>query len=86
MDATQIKALSDRGLIAFIDGELMLSTEAVALLSNLSADELRAVPREDGNALISKSLARKMRRGSNEVMAATGRSNMLEALYQKAVA
>lgn len=80
--------LIDRGYVQLIEGEVCLSSEAVALISGTSPDEWRELAKKNGTDVqkLPAAFVKKARRGAKEAQAAVGSEDMLDVLYAKAVA
>lgn len=79
--------LLDAGLMKIVDGEIMLSSEAIAILSDTRPEEWEEIAKKHGTdvANIPHAFAQKVRRGAKEVQAKFGTDDFVEILYAKAV-
>lgn len=76
------------GYVQVVNGEVMLSSKACALLTGTSEVEWDALvdSREGDHAKIPTAFGRDIRRGSREIMARLGSEDPFEILYELAVA
>ena len=79
--------LIERGYVKPVDGDVLLSSQAVALLSGTSANEWKSFANQNGTdvAKLPAAFVKKARRGAKEVQAAAGTDDILDVLYAKAV-
>jgi hypothetical protein len=76
--------LVDHGYLRDVDGEAMVSSKGIALLSDVQESRLDDFLRS-GQTVFPSELTRDMKRGANGLMAKYGTDDMTEILYQEAV-
>jgi hypothetical protein len=76
--------LIDHGYIRDIDGEAMISSKGIALLSDIQESRLDDFLKS-GQTVFPDALARDMKRGAKGLMAKYGTDDMTEVLYREAV-